>query len=90
MAHAFAGGSAVAFKKGDAPAVAMVVGAAPALRKAGKTQRQARRQVTVHSEKLAHKRWAYPLENGRTVVLETQAYPKMACKPKDVAAFDRK
>jgi hypothetical protein len=40
---------AVALKKCDAPAVRMVVGAAAALGKTGKTQGQAGRQAAVHS-----------------------------------------
>ncbi len=55
MAHAFAGGGAVTLKKSDTPAVCVMIGTTAALRKAGKTQRQAGRQVAVHSQKLTHK-----------------------------------
>ena len=54
VAHAFAGCGAVTFKKSNAPAVRVVIGAAAALRKSGKTQRQAGRQMAVHSKELAH------------------------------------
>jgi hypothetical protein len=54
MTHTFAGDTVVAFKEGDAPAVAMVIGATTTLCKAGEAYCQAGRQTAVHSEELAH------------------------------------
>ena len=63
---------ALVFKKGDAPAVAMVSRVAGTLRKAREAEGDVRGRVAIHSEKLAHK-------NDFTVGFERYSASDVAC-----------